>query len=55
MQSATTQEGIELDFLKTSRGAEALLIASGNVAGSRLSFSLGFRAFKDNDVSGHGC
>lgn len=55
MQRTTAEEGIILYLLKTARRAEALLVARSDVTGRRLSFGLSLGAFKDNDVSWHGC
>jgi len=53
MQGTLFHEVIELHFLKTTRGADALLVSCRHVAGRRCSGSLGFRAFEDDDVAGH--
>ena len=54
MQRTATQEMIEFDFLKTTWGKQALLVTRRHEAGRRLAFSLGFGAFEDDDVAGHG-
>jgi len=54
MERTTAQEGVELDLLKTARSAQAFFVTRGHKAGRRLSFSLGFCAFEDDDVAGHG-
>ena len=53
MEGAALEEVIEFHFLQSAGCAEALLVARGDVTGSR--FALGFRlsAFKDDDVACH--
>ncbi len=53
MKGAALEEVVKLHFLKTAGSTDALLVSCGHVAGGRLTFSLGFRAFEDDDIAGH--
>ena len=53
MQSATLQEWVVFNLFQTTRSADALLVAGGNVAGGRTAFGFGFRAFEDDDIARH--
>ena len=54
VQGATTQERVVLNLFQAAWSVQALLVAGRGVAGSWLSFSLGFRAFENDDVAWHG-
>ena len=54
VKSAALEEVIEFHFLQTARSAQALFIARSDVTGRRLALSLGFGAFKNNDLAWHG-
>jgi hypothetical protein len=54
MKGATFEIRVELDFLKTTRCPEALLVASRHVDRWASAFGSSFGALKDDNVSGHG-
>lgn len=53
MKGAAFQERIEFHFLETARCARTLLVTRGDIARGGFPLCLGFRAFKDDDVSWH--
>ena len=53
MQGALLKEGIELHFFKTAWCVQAFLVTGGYVTGSRLTQSLSFSAFKDDNIACH--
>ena len=53
MKCASTKERVIFHLFETTRCVQAFLVTGGCVAGSRLSFSLGFRAFEDDDIACH--
>ncbi len=53
MESTSLQVWVKLNFLKSARRAETLLVSGGNIDRRTGAFFFGFRAFKDNDFSGH--
>ena len=54
MKSAALEEGIEFHLFETTRGAQALFVTGGHVAGGRFPFRFGFGAFENDDVAWHG-
>lgn len=53
MQGASLEVGIKLHFFQSARSAKTLLVSCGNIDRGTGAFFFGFRAFKDNNVSGH--
>lgn len=54
MKSSALKEWIEFLLFETTRSVETLFVASGDVAGRRLTFCFRFGAFEDNDIAWHG-
>lgn len=54
VESAALEVGVELNLLETTRGPQTLLVAGRDIDGGTGAFFLGFRAFEDDDFSGHG-
>lgn len=54
MKGAALEKGIEFHLLQSAGCAEALLIARGDVTGSRFALGFGLGAFKDDDLAWHG-
>lgn len=54
VKGAALQKVIKLHLLQTARSAQTLLVARGDVAGRRDTFSFCFGAFKDDDIAWHG-
>ena len=53
MKGAALEKVIKLHFFKTTRCAQAFLVARGDVARRRFTLRLGFRTFEDNDLAWH--
>jgi len=54
VKGATLKEVIEFHFFETTGCTQALFVARCDVTGRRLALSLGFGAFKNNNVAWHG-
>ena len=54
MKGALLKKVIEFHFFETTRSTQALFVARGDVTGRRFALSLGFGAFKNNNVAWHG-
>ena len=53
VESAALEVGIKLHFFQSTRSTKALLVSGGNIDGRTGAFFFGFRAFKDDNFSGH--
>lgn len=54
MKSSALKEWIEFHLFETTRSAETLFVAGGDVTGRWFTFRFRFGAFEDNDIAWHG-